>query len=102
MKKVIAQIVVVLMLAFGFTATASVANAAPAEAATTSGCRQIDAGYGYKFWTNSSSGRYAAFCNVDYDWFEEVVLGYRDGGKIMTVSPYWCGGTIRNWVVACR
>lgn len=102
MKKIIAKIAIIIMLATGFTAIGSVANAAPAHAGTSSQCFQKDAGYGYVFWTPSGSGRYAAVCYVDYDWFEEAILGYRDGWKIMTVSNYYCGGTIRLWVSYCR
>ena len=101
MKKIIARIAVILMLATGFTAIGSVANAAPAHAGTASQCFQKDAGAGYVFWSYSSAGRYAAVCYVDYDWFEEVVLGYRDGWKIMTVHPWRCGGTIPLWVRPC-
>lgn len=101
-KSWIARVMVILALATGFTAIGTVANASPAHASTTSQCRQIDAGYGYVFWTPSGSGRYAAYCYVDYSWDQEVFLGYRDGYKIMTVSPYYCGGGIRQWVIACR
>ena len=101
-KSWITRLVILLTLTTGFTVIGSAANAAPAHAGTASQCRMIDAGYGYTFYTNSGSGRYAAYCYVDYDWAEEVFLGQRDGYKIMTVSPYWCGGGIRQWVAACR
>lgn len=101
MKKLIAKIVIVLMLATGFTAIGSVASASTANAGTSSSCRQIDAGAGYVFYTPSGSGRYAAFCYVDYDWFEEVVLGYRDGWRLMAAHPWRCGGTIPLFVRPC-
>lgn len=81
MKKVIAKVVVTLMLAFGLTGIASVANAAPAHAGTSSGCRIIDAGYGYTF--AGTPYRYATYCYVDYDWVEEVFFGMHDGWRIV-------------------
>lgn len=101
MKQFIAKLMIILTLATGFTFVGQVANAAPAHAGTISGCYQADAGYGRVFWTPSGSGRYAAICHVDHDWFEEVVLRQVDGWKITAVSNTWCGGTIRTFVRSC-
>jgi hypothetical protein len=101
MKKLFAQIGIIFALVVGFTGISSVANAAPAHAGTSSNCRQVDAGPGYVFYTNSGSGRYGAFCYVDYDWFEEVVLGYHDGTRLVAVSNQRCGGTITLFVRPC-
>jgi hypothetical protein len=66
------------------------AIAAPsAEAGTSSGCF-VDKG-------NYGGYRYGIWCEVDYDWFEEVVLGYRDGLKLVwrqnePCAPSYYGG----------
>lgn len=101
MKKLIAKVVVILMLAFGLTGVASVANAAPAHAGTASSCRQIYAGAGYYFWTNTGGYKYAAYCYVDYDWVEETFFGMHDGWRFVAYDNTYCSGYIRQWVNPC-
>lgn len=60
--------------------TVAVAGAAPAQAATTN----------YKYWWMGLN-RCAMVKVVDYNWFEETVLGYRDSSTIVGyVSMGWC------------
>lgn len=62
------------------TAGAGLAAAAPAQAATTN----------YKYWWMGLN-RCAMVKVVDYNWFEETVLGYRDSSTIVGyVNMNWC------------
>lgn len=65
-------------------------GAESANAASVSSCRLLDAGYGYVFYGPSSTGRYASYCYFNYDWFEEAVLGMRDGMKMVNVRSVRC------------
>jgi hypothetical protein len=101
MKKIIAKLAIIFMLATVFTGIGSVANASPAHAGTNLQCTQQDSGVWNGFWTPSGSGRYRAWCYTDYDWMEEVFLGYRDGWHTSAVSNTYCGGAIGLFVSHC-
>jgi hypothetical protein len=78
----------------GVGQVAAMATAEKASAGTLNSCRVVDAGYGRTFY--GTGKRYAAYCYVDYDWTEEVFLGYRDGWKFVWYSNNRCD--LKPWV----
>lgn len=92
MKKLLAYITAVLMMTGLFTFVGQAANAAPAHAASMLNCRLVDAGYGYKIYLGSSSGRYATSCYKDYTLGEEIMFWWfaKDGWVLVNAREQRC------------
>jgi hypothetical protein len=98
MKKLLAKIAIIGTLAAGFTGIGAVANAAPAQAGTSSGCYVSYNPYG---WPQSPANKYRTTCFNDYDWFEEFFFGYRDGYYVTEYHSQPCNSMWRYQTPSC-
>jgi hypothetical protein len=92
MKKLLASMLAVLGLTTAITFIGGVASAEPAQAATISDCRLLDAGPGYVIYTGSAKGRYATLCHRDYGLDEEILLWWfaKDGPVVLNARDVRC------------
>lgn len=88
---------VALLVALGLVACGFVMAAAPVHAATMYSC-YVAPSYG----DHHNPGKHGdVFASVDYNWYEEVILGQVDGIKFFGTVGWDKVGTRPTWIRGC-